>query len=319
MKKSTLIPCYAQNNLTFIGTGLAVLRSGFIADGRSNMRILIGYNGTEFAKAAIADMERAGFPSDAVALVITVAETCFPTVKPSDAEDLAAEGMALAQAIFPDWKLASVVSKGAPARELIAASELFKPDLIVLGEPNRKEEGAENVFLGPVSQGLLTDSNIPLRISRHKATEPHPFAKLLIGFDGSPGSEMAVQAVTRRVWPKGTAARVVSVENPGVLGSMTELSPQVRAAAVGAGFASQWAETIAEHAIDELKKAGLDTDLEVRTGHPRTALIEAADEWDADCIIVAPHCAGNSYERFLLGSVSASVAAHANCTVEIVR
>jgi nucleotide-binding universal stress UspA family protein len=170
-----------------------------------------------------------------------------------------------------------------------------------------------------VSQGVLTDGDSPLRITRKRETPSNGAPRLLIGFDGSEGSELAVRTIASRKWPEGTSVRLLSIDDTGVLGTIGRLSPQMRAAAVGAGFASRWAETLASRALDQLTRAGLDASVEVRSGHPQSALIDVADEWNADCIFVAPHTAGNSFERFLLGSVSAHVAAHAHCTVEIVR
>jgi nucleotide-binding universal stress UspA family protein len=46
--------------------------------------------------------------------------------------------------------------------------------------------------------------------------------------------------------------------------------------------------------------------------------VDEAEEWDADLIVVGSH-GYQSWERMLLGSVSQSVAAHAECSVEIVR
>lgn len=282
------------------------------------MKILIGYNGTEFARAAIDDLAGAGLPASVEAHILTVAEICFPTVRTEDVQSVSIEGVARVKELFPEWTIAASTAIRPPVREISSEAQRLGVDLIVLGEPNRKDRGG-NVFLGPVSQGLLTQSNIPLRISRRKDKRSGPSLRLLLGFDGSEGSERAVAAVASRSWPKGTLVRVISIEGPGVVGALGRLSPQLRAAAVGSGFESKWAETLAEHAMHELDAAGIRTELEIRGGSPQKALVEAADEWDADCIFLAPHCDGNSYERFLLGSVSAAVAAHANCTVEIVR
>ncbi len=284
---------------------------------KTKMRLLIGYNRTDFAKAAIEDLARAGLPAEADALVLTVAELCFPTVKAEDASEIATEGAARIRELFPNWNVTTQTSHGAPIREILAAAEMFKPDLIVLGEPNKT--GNINSFLGPVSQGVLTDGDSPLRITRKCDTAKAEAPRLLVGYDGSEGAALAVDAIASRPWPSGTSVRLLSIDDTGVLGTIGRMSPQMRAAAVGAGFASRWAETLASNALDQLTKAGLDASVEVRSGHPQTALVEAADEWNADCIFVGPHCAGNSYERFLLGSVSVAVAAHAHCTVEVVR
>lgn len=282
------------------------------------MRILIGYNRTDFAKAAIEDLRRAGLPVEADVLVLTVAELCFPTVMAEDAESIATEGATRIRHLFPEWSVATQASRGAPIREILAAADMFEPDLIVLGEPNRTNSD-NPTFLGPVSQGVLTDGNSHLRITRKRESSRSDSPRLLVGYDGSEGAALAVDVIASRPWPQGTAVRLLSIDDTGVLGTIGRMSPQMRAAAVGTGFASRWAETLASKALDKLNLAGLDASVEVRSGHPQTALVDAADEWNADCIFVGPRCAGNSFERFLLGSVSASVATHAHCTVEVVR
>lgn len=52
---------------------------------------------------------------------------------------------------------------------------------------------------------------------------------------------------------------------------------------------------------------------------PKDTIIENAEGWNTDSIFVGPHFSGNSFQRFLLGSVSAAVAARAHCSGEVVR
>jgi len=54
-------------------------------------------------------------------------------------------------------------------------------------------------------------------------------------------------------------------------------------------------------------------------GDPKHELPRAAEEWGADCIFVGSAGFSNRFERFVLGSVSAAVAARAHCSVEVVR
>jgi nucleotide-binding universal stress UspA family protein len=69
---------------------------------------------------------------------------------------------------------------------------------------------------------------------------------------------------------------------------------------------------------DELRSTGLSVTADVQEGDPKQVLVQEAEKWSADCIFVGAK--GHSgMERFLLGSVSASVAAHAHCSVEVVR
>ncbi|HEY6331288.1 MAG TPA: universal stress protein, partial [Blastocatellia bacterium] len=53
-------------------------------------------------------------------------------------------------------------------------------------------------------------------------------------------------------------------------------------------------------------------------GFPKEVLVDEADQWGADLIVVGSH-GYRGITRFLLGSVSQAVASHAHCSVEIVR
>lgn len=53
-------------------------------------------------------------------------------------------------------------------------------------------------------------------------------------------------------------------------------------------------------------------------GWPKDAILDEAERWGADLIVVGSH-GRRGVRRFLLGSVSLAVAANARCSVEIVR
>ncbi|MBI4469836.1 MAG: universal stress protein, partial [Acidobacteria bacterium] len=56
----------------------------------------------------------------------------------------------------------------------------------------------------------------------------------------------------------------------------------------------------------------------VLEGHPKHVIAEEAEKWGADLIIMGSH-GYRGLKRLWLGSVSHAVAAHAHCSVEIVR
>lgn len=146
--------------------------------------------------------------------------------------------------------------------------------------------------------------------------------KILLAVDGSACSGRAVAEVARRPWPGDSQVRVVCVVEPpaplvaepymGVTGYFEEAERLQRkdAAAVVARAAEQLA------AGEGSGRLGVST--EVLTGSPRRRIVEEADEWGADLIVVGSH-GYHTWERMLLGSVSQAVAAHASCSVEIVR
>jgi nucleotide-binding universal stress UspA family protein len=78
------------------------------------------------------------------------------------------------------------------------------------------------------------------------------------------------------------------------------------------------AERLLQRAAATLGAAGLTVTTALVEGDPKDALVEQADSWDADALFVGARGL-RGIERILLGSVSASVAARAHCSVEVVR
>jgi nucleotide-binding universal stress UspA family protein len=74
-----------------------------------------------------------------------------------------------------------------------------------------------------------------------------------------------------------------------------------------------------EAAVEKLEKAGLRAMGDVLEGEPKKVLVRVAEEWRADCVFVGATGLTNKFERFLLGSTAAAIAARAHCSVEIVR
>lgn len=145
--------------------------------------------------------------------------------------------------------------------------------------------------------------------------------KILLAVDGSPCSDIAVDEVARRPWPEGSEVRILSAfELP--------LPPTPESWAVPASYlnelddaARKLAEAITQRAIGKLKSrlpATIALSKEVPAGPPRSAILEASENWRADLIVLGSHGHG-AWERFLLGSVSQSVVSHAKCSVEVVR
>jgi nucleotide-binding universal stress UspA family protein len=54
------------------------------------------------------------------------------------------------------------------------------------------------------------------------------------------------------------------------------------------------------------------------SGPPQSVILEAAERWPADLIVVGSHGYG-AWHRLVLGSVSQAVVLHARCSVEVVR
>ena len=146
--------------------------------------------------------------------------------------------------------------------------------------------------------------------------------KILLAIDGSPCSDAAVAEVARRPWPDDSQARVISVvEPPGALTAEPYMG-------VGGYFEEverlkrQQAEEVVANAAEVLRggpgTAAMGVATDILTGSPKRTIVEEAEGLGTDLIVVGSH-GYHTWERMLLGSVSQSVAAHARCSVEIVR
>jgi len=145
--------------------------------------------------------------------------------------------------------------------------------------------------------------------------------KILLAIDGSTYSNAAIQSVARRPWPNNTKIKVVmAVEMPSVIGmepwaTSPEYFEQLEIAIRDA------AKEVIEGALQKLKEnpdKTLKVDSEIIQGPPRQVIVEEAERWNADLIVMGSRGLG-AWNRLLLGSVSSGVIHHAKCSVEIVR
>ncbi|MFZ4987001.1 MAG: universal stress protein [Blastocatellia bacterium] len=145
--------------------------------------------------------------------------------------------------------------------------------------------------------------------------------KILLAVDGSKCSDAAIMEVARQPWPAGSEVRIISAaEVPFVPSTEFGTLPQQYYEEL-AGVAREQAAAIVEKAVATLRRSQvteLPVDSLVVHEAPREAIIDEANRWGADLIVVGSH-GYRGYRRFLLGSVSQSVAVHASCSVMIVR
>lgn len=311
------------------------------------MKILIGYDGSECANAALDDLVQAGLPTTGEFHILSVAEVWLPSPPPSTYEIIeearnaespaglqrdfvkhcaaAKDALALTerarervQAHFPGWKVSVDSSCGSAAWELVAKADEWKPDLIIVGSHGRTALG--RFVLGSVSQRVLTEALCSVRIGRGRVEEPNAPVRVIVGTDGSEASEEALRAVAARTWPARSEVKVVLVDDPlapEFLGKV--IPPLEKMLEEDRQDARAWVERISKSSLNILRGSDIKATCVVREGDPKKELPNAAEEWGADCIFVGSAGFSNRFERFVLGSVSAAVAARAHCSVEVVR
>lgn len=143
--------------------------------------------------------------------------------------------------------------------------------------------------------------------------------KILLATDGSECSEAAIHEVAGRPWPSGSEVRVLSVVEAVFLPTPeTWMLPPTYYDDI-----EKLGQERARKAVDlALSRLSINRELkassEILTGVAKQAILDEAERWGANLIVLGSH-GYRGWDRFLLGSVSQSVASHAKCSVEIVR
>ena len=145
--------------------------------------------------------------------------------------------------------------------------------------------------------------------------------KILLAIDGSPCSDAAVEEVARRPWPEGSSVKVLTAyELPAPVTPEAWALPLNYFEDMDIALQKQ-AQAVIDGAIQKLKfklNKSISLDAALVPGPPRTVILDEAESWGADLIVVGSH-GYRAWERFLLGSVSHAVVSHAKCSVEVVR
>jgi len=145
--------------------------------------------------------------------------------------------------------------------------------------------------------------------------------KILLAIDGSSFSDAAVSEIAKRPWPAESEVKIISVVEPPLLPTVeTWVPPDNYIEALELAGLEQ-AQSIVGKAADRITNEQHDSlrvATEIVKGYPKHAIIDTAETWEADLIVVGSH-GYRGLTRLWLGSVSQAIASHAKCSVEIVR
>jgi len=143
---------------------------------------------------------------------------------------------------------------------------------------------------------------------------------ILLAIDGSPYSKAALDAVLSRPWPPDACFKVITIVepfHPEYAGWQTTYVPlAVEAQKEQISSARALIEESTKLLIEQFGQAAVSN--EVVEGYIKDAILEIAKQWPADLIVVGSH-GRRGFTKFLLGSVSEAIVAHAPCSVEIVK
>jgi nucleotide-binding universal stress UspA family protein len=144
------------------------------------------------------------------------------------------------------------------------------------------------------------------------------FKSIVVGTDGS---ETATQAVRQAVDLAGAVGAKLELVSAYAPVSEQRLSEERRQAPEDLQWAINPREDVdatLEAAATVAREAGVEANLYPRQGDPADAILDVAEEQEADLIIVG-NKGMTGAKRFLLGSVPNKVSHHAPCSVLIIR
>ncbi len=146
--------------------------------------------------------------------------------------------------------------------------------------------------------------------------------KILLAIDSSAFSEAAVDAVIGQFQPKGSEVRILHAvewlkEMP-LAFRFGEGAAAVREIVEHRDQSFRAANGLVARAAERLQAVGFQTSTATPDDDPRHAILECADQWQPDLIVMGSH--GNrGLQRLLLGSVAENVMRHTGRSVQIVR
>jgi len=289
------------------------------------MRVLIAIDGSKGSEAVLQEALARPWPPVSAFCLITVVDPFFFSKAPlvlEEARTVARKFLKDAAVPFESrgWDVTVEVVLGNPRRAICECTEEWRADLLLVGSQDLNP--LARLALGSTVHSVLRRTKCSVEIVRapEKATEPtQRHRKILVATDGSEFSTTALKFLTEQPWPAGTEVKIISVpEFAAWLGDFPSFPVgQVEELNKSALDAAKAAVTFGE---ELLSKQGWEvtTDIVVANDGPAKTILEEAEKWKADLLVVGSH-GRRGFDRFAMGSVSEFVAMHAHCSVEVVH
>jgi nucleotide-binding universal stress UspA family protein len=144
------------------------------------------------------------------------------------------------------------------------------------------------------------------------------FGSIVVGTDGSDTAGEAVRQATELAKAVGAKINLVSAFEPVGNQRLREERQQVPEDMSWMVNEREDVNATLKAAEEQIKEQGINVEIFARQGDPADAILDVAEEQNADLIIVGNKGMSGA-KRFLLGSVPNKVSHHAPCSVMIIR
>jgi nucleotide-binding universal stress UspA family protein len=294
------------------------------------MKILVAIDHSEASEAVIKEIAARPWPPNSRVEVLNVLEYAHLWTVSQTYEEAWQDSTALIERAVEELRGRGVEANplmlpGDARTVILDRAKETQADLVFVG--SNGASGLAKFFLGRVAASVVSHAPCSVETVRTHRNETEGklpgVHRILLATDGSEFSERAARSIAERPWLAGTEIEVLSVvelhlgatqalfEPPFVENDQLELQ---RAQSM------KRAEEAVASAVEILSKAfpKVEESISVLLDGPKTVIINEAERWDADLIVLGSH-GHRGIERFLLGSVSEGVALHAKCSVEVIR
>jgi nucleotide-binding universal stress UspA family protein len=144
------------------------------------------------------------------------------------------------------------------------------------------------------------------------------FARIVVGTDGSDTAKQAVREATELAKQTGATLFIVSAFDPVPASRLREERREAPSDIEHTVGPNEDVEAILSEAAQSVESAGVDVETVARQGEPADAILDVAEDHNADLIVVG-NKGMTGAKRFLLGSVPNKVSHHAPSSVLIIR
>ena len=248
--------------------------------------VVVGIDGSPAADVAI---RWATFEAAALHTQLRLIHTITPGDSASDAGDIVYKAVALSHGLRPALDRDPRIETGSPSAVLAKASG--DAELLVIG--SRGLSLMAGALVGSTGLDLAANARCPVVVVRPDLGAESG-TRVVIGYDGSPAGEAALDFGLEYARRHDLAVRVVAAQPVG-----TELH--------------RITETELRNAVHS--RGGHDAELIRITGHPAEHLLRLAA--DANLIVLGARGRGG-FTGMLIGSVSQTVLHHADCPVAVI-
>lgn len=286
------------------------------------MKILIAVD--ESSNVVIQEAARRPWPGESEFRVVTVVDPYFFSHAPKileeaklsavkTLEDLAVPLVSAGRNVHLEVLLDN------PRHVLPRLAMAWNADLVMIGSHGVGR--IKRLVSGSTEQIVLRHAECSVEIVRTRAetAADHDGMRVLLPTDGSDHAEAAIAMMAESPWPQGSVFKVISIpEYPVLIGEFPYYAPEQISTLVQQTL--EHAKRAVSSGAEKLAQSRLNASREVREPRntPAHGILSAAEDWNADLIVLGSH-GRRGFDRLILGSVSETVAMHANCSVEVVR